>query len=341
MNEIQSLIINLLPSKRKTTSGGWISVNAVCCHHRGHSQDRRQRGGVLLTDQGGFNWHCFNCGFKTGWSPGKLLSSNTKNLLKWLNLDDNELKRLMLLVLKIKNDQPVYANQAPVLQNDFKEVKLPPDSQTVNNWIAQGAEYPELLSVVDYIVNTRKFEWDWYDWFWSPEPGYRDRVLIPFYQNKKIVGYTGRKITEGKPKYLTESPSGYVFNIDRQDDKKQFLIVVEGQFDAIAIDGVAIMINEPNSVQIQRIKNLGKEVICVPDRDHGGRAMIDRAIKEQWSVSLPPWGLDIKDCSDAVARYGRLYVLTAILHYRVHGEIKLQLIKNQLPENYERTQSQL
>lgn len=333
MNEIQSLIVNLLPSKRKKTSGGWISVNAVCCHHRGHTQDRRSRGGVLLTDTGGFNWHCFNCGFKAGWSPGKLFSSNTKNLLKWLGLDEAELGRLNLLTLKIKNDQSIGSIKPFIYDLNLKEIKLPPDSQKVNDWISQGSNDPELFSIVDYIVNKRKFDWDWYDWYWSPDPGYRDRVLIPFYQDKKIVGYTGRKIQEGKPKYLTESQNGYVFNIDRQTEKRQYLILVEGQFDAIAIDGVAIMTNEASAAQIQRIRGMGKTVICVPDRDHGGRTMIDQAIKEQWSVSLPPWGDDIKDVAEAVAKYGRLYTLTAILHYRVEGEVKLQLLKNQLPKN--------
>jgi DNA primase len=158
-------------------------------------------------------------------------------------------------------------------------------------------------------------------------------VIVPFYHNQKIVGYTGRKVNDGKPKYLTESQPGYIFNIDRQDFQKKYVIVVEGQFDAIAIDGVAIMTNSPSQGQIAKINSLGKEVICVPDRDSAGSELLNSAIAQRWSASLPPWQEHIKDVADAVKYYGRLYTLSTILHYRVHGEIKIQMIKNKLRSN--------
>ena len=171
---------------------------------------------------------------------------------------------------------------------------------------------------------------DWYNWMWSPASGYKDRVLIPFYQDGKVVGYTGRKITEGKPKYLTDSQSGYVFNIDSQNYDRKFVIVTEGQFDAIAVDGVAIMTNEPNEAQVARINALAKEIIVVPDRDRPGAKMLKSAIDNGWGASLPLWDDDVKDVADAVKKYGRLYVLTTILHYRVSGEIKINLMKKKL-----------
>jgi DNA primase len=165
---------------------------------------------------------------------------------------------------------------------------------------------------------------------WSPAPGYVDRVLIPFYQDGKVVGYTGRKIKPGKPKYLTDSQSGYVFNIDAQDYNRKFVIVAEGQFDAIAVDGVAIMTNEPNDAQVARLTALGREVIVVPDRDRPGAKMLKHAIQNNWSASLPQWGDDVKDIADAVKKYGRLYALATILHYKVSGEIKINLLKKKL-----------
>jgi len=41
-----------LPGKRKSTASGWISFNAVCCVHNGHSQDKRGRGGIKTSNQG-------------------------------------------------------------------------------------------------------------------------------------------------------------------------------------------------------------------------------------------------------------------------------------------------
>ena len=105
MNQIQVALQNLLPPGRKLTTGGWISFNAVCCPHRGDSRDTKKRGGVLFTDEG-FTYHCFNCSFKAGWSPGKALSSNTKSLFKWLGMNDSDISKLGLVTLKFKEDQP-------------------------------------------------------------------------------------------------------------------------------------------------------------------------------------------------------------------------------------------
>ena len=173
-----------------------------------------------------------------------------------------------------------------------------------------------------------KFEW--YNWHWSPAPGWKDRVIVPFYHEGKIVGYTGRKIKEGKPKYLTEGQGTYVFNIDRQHDDRKYVLVVEGQFDAIAIDGVAVMSNELNEAQIMRLKMLGKEIIVVPDHDKPGAKMIEVALEHDWAVSVPEWGNDVKDAAKAVELYGRVFTLFAILDAKETNKIKIELLKKKL-----------
>lgn len=333
MNEIQDALLALLPPKRKATPSGWSSFNAPCCIHTGNSKDTRQRGGILLTTKGGWTYHCFNCNFKAGWAPGHLLTKNTKNLFKWLGLSENEISKLGLIALKLKDDQPVAKKS---ISFTLEERSLPDGSMLLKEW-AQVVWKPgadeDMVRVFEYLVS-RGMELDWYDWMWTPAPGYKDRVIIPFYQDGKIVGYTGRKITEGKPKYLTDAQPGYVFNIDRQKNDREYIIVVEGQFDAIGIDGIAIMHNEPNETQCARINALGKQVIVVPDRDKAGLKLIQAAIKHNWAVSLPPWN-DVKDVADAVAKYGRIYTLFTILHYRETNEIKIQLLKKKLEALYD------
>lgn len=327
MNDIQAALFALLPPSRKHTSGGWESFNAVCCHHRGEKPDSRKRGGIK-TDGDAWTYHCFNCGFKAGWSPGKSLSGNTKLLFRWLGLSELDIGKLNLVALTHQENMPK-ANKA--LNFNLKEIALPADSRLLVDWISEGEA---AVPVVEYLLS-RGMDINWYNWMWSPEPGYSDRLLIPFYQDGKIVGYTGRKITEGKPKYLTESQSGYVFNLDRQTHDRQFVIVTEGQFDAIAIDGVALMTNEPNDTQVARLQALGKEIICVPDRDRPGAKMLDHALKHDWSSSLPPWGDDVKDVADAVKKYGRLYTLSTILHYKTDNKIKTELLKKKLEALHE------
>ena len=326
MNEVQAAIQSLLPPNRKLTTGGWISFNAACCHNRGDRPDSKKRGGVLFTDEG-FTYHCFNCGFKAGWSPGKLLSANTKSLFRWLGMGDTDISRLGLVTLKFKEDQP---QTKRALVFDLMERPLPDECKSINQWIAEGNQEEELLDVISYLVDKRKVGWDWYNWHWSAAPGFRDRVIVPFYHDNKIVGYTGRKITEGKPKYLTDSQNGYVFNLDSQTYDRSCVIVVEGQFDAIAIDGAAIMTNEPNETQCARLNALGKQIIVVPDRDRPGARLVKAALDNGWAVSLPPWEDSVKDVADAVKKYGRLYTLTTILHYQETNKIKIQLLQKKL-----------
>lgn len=330
MNDIQNSLLSLLPYRRKQTPSGWTSFNAPCCHHRGEKPDQRQRGGILLNEQGSFQYHCFNCNFKAGWSPGNLLTKNTKLLFTWLGMNDIEIGKLNLYVLKIKDNQPVVKK---IHSPDISEKTLPDLSLPIIEWANNDVDIEQrdmLIAVVDYITKQRGMDVDWYPWYWSPSPGYRDRVLIPFFHESKIVGYTARKIADGKPKYITDAQPGYVFNLDNQNHDRKYTIVVEGQFDAIAVDGCAIMHNEPNDTQITRLNSLDKEIIIVPDRDRAGAKLLKCAIDNAWSVSMPPWEADIKDVADAVKRYGRIYTLRTILHYRETNKLKIEIMKKRL-----------
>ena len=73
----------------------------------------------------------------------------------------------------------------------------------------------------------------------------------------------------------------------------------------------------------------------MPDRDRPGAKMIKSALANNWSVSMPPWGDDVKDVADACLKYGRLYTLTTILHYCEDNEIKIQLLKKKLENLHE------
>jgi hypothetical protein len=244
-------------------------------------------------------------------------------------MSDSDISKLGLVTLKFKEDQP---QTKKALNFVLAERPLPDDTMSVMEW-TKDPRWPDVAEdvgkVVEYILS-RGMSVDWYNWMWTPAAGYKDRVIIPFYHDGKVVGYTGRKITEGKPKYLTDSQSGYVFNLDRQTYSRSCVIVVEGQFDAIAVDGVAIMTNEPNETQCARLNAIGKQVIVVPDRDRPGAKLVKAALDNNWAVSLPPWEEDVKDVADAVKRYGRLYTLTTILNYQEANKIKIQLLQKKL-----------
>ncbi len=331
MNEIQSTINAFLPHNKKTSPSGWISFNGICCHHNGERPDTRGRGGLLFTDKG-FQYHCFNCNYKSGYTYGKLLTSNTKKLFQWLGIPSSEINRLSLYALKMKDDT---IQNNPQISFNLVEKQLPDNCRPFMSWVQyiktkttltdEDLEIQSALESIEKYLGKRGMKLYYADWHYAHTPGFKDRVIIPFTHEGKIVGYTGRKIVEGSPKYISDSQSGYLFNIDKQTHDKKFVIVTEGPFDACAVDGIAILTNEPNQIQIQRINSLNKEVIVVPDRDTAGLKLIDVAIEQGWSVSTPPWRENIKDVNDALINYERLYTLYSILHYRESNKLKKEL----------------
>ena len=84
---------------------------------------------------------------------------------------------------------------------------------------------------------------------------------LSFFMNEKIVGWTARAMNGDKPKFISEQQPGYVFNLDNQTYDKKFVVVCEGPFDAISIDGCALLGAEIKDQQDWLLKRLEKEII--------------------------------------------------------------------------------
>ena len=123
---------------------------------------------------------------------------------------------------------------------------------------------------------------------------------------------------------------GYVVGTDLQHHSWNYVLVMEGVFDALSINGLAVLHAEINDAQVRLIRSLGQEVIVVPDQDAAGMKLVDRAVELGWSVSMPNWGDDVKDVNDAVIKYGRLATLITILANKESSKIKIELRKKQI-----------
>jgi|TARA_R110000822_G_scaffold143948_7_gene282442 hypothetical protein len=320
MSIVYDTLIQYLPAKRKTTPSGWTSFNAPCCIHNGDSADKRQRGGLISNADDGVSYHCFNCGFKASWQQGRNLSGKMRKLLQWLNTPDDIINKLALTVMQ-ENEGFTITQQLVELPK-FNTVPLPDDAVKITD-ITDFSKYS--MSVLEYM-SVRGLNLDDTDYYWSPSLGYRDRLIIPFYYEKRIVGWTARTVHADKqPKYMSEQQPGFVYGLDEQGYNKVFCIVCEGPMDAIHIDGVALLGSEIKDQQAMLINKVDKQIIVVPDRDEAGSKLIDQAIELGWSVSLPEWSDDINDIGDAVAKYGRLYTLYSIVNNAESNELKIRL----------------
>jgi hypothetical protein len=319
MSIVSDTITAHLPSKRKTTPSGWTSFNAPCCQHNGNTADTRGRGG-LISEGDTVSYHCFNCGYKASWQPGRAVSVKLRKLLQWLNCSDDTITKLTFDVMRINEGVQVAERKIEI--PTFETVPLPPDAVKIKD-ITEFNKFS--MAILEYIA-TRNLDLDDTDYYWCPSLAYRDRLIIPFYYEKRIIGWTARTITaDKKPKYMNEQQPGFVYGLDKQTYDKEFAILVEGPMDAIHIDGCALGGSEINDAQALLLDRLGKEIVVVPDRDHAGKKLVEDAISRGWGVSMPEWDQDINDVGDCVDKYGRLYTLYSIASAAETSPLKIRL----------------
>jgi hypothetical protein len=326
----------LIPPRAKSSPSGWTSFNAPCCHHRGHSQDTRKRAGLRF-DQG-IVYNCFNCKFTASWLPGRPVSGKFQSLCRWLGGSEDDIKQLIFEALK--TESPEYEHKIEEAKVAFEPKELPEDSKTLWEWACDPMSLTEdlrqnLIDTIQYVIN-RGFDPNSKQLYWSPAAGYNERVIIAFTYEDKIVGSTARKIRDGKPKYLSDQHPHFVFNIDEQKEEQKYVFVCEGPFDALAMGGVALLTNDIAEQQERIINSLGSEVIVIPDQDEAGLMLIKRAMECDWAVAFPNWDSDVKDCADAVQRYGRLFVTVDAIKTAQKGEIKLTMALKQLEQRLKR-----
>jgi DNA primase len=157
-----------------------------------------------------------------------------------------------------------------------------------------------------------------------------NRIIVPYTYRNKIVGYTSRFLDNKTPKYINEQQPGYVFNIDIQKSDWQVCIVTEGIFDALSIDGVAVMHDDISQEQIQLLSTLNKQIIVVPDRDQTGLKICERALELGYQISLPDWDVNVKDVNDAVVKYGKLATIISILQSATSSKIKIEMQRKKI-----------
>jgi DNA primase len=166
------------------------------------------------------------------------------------------------------------------------------------------------------LVTPRKSGSGWYDRF-------RNRLMIPIHsETGALVGFGGRSLDGSDPKYLNSpdsdlfNKSRILYNLHRSKDAMRRIdraILVEGYFDAIAIDHagvpgvVASMGTSLTSGQASLLRRYTTRVVIAYDGDDAGRAATLRAAPVLLSAGLTVSALDLqgeKDPDTLVQKFG-------------------------------------
>ncbi len=340
---VWTAVQDAVASRRKKGHGASFSICCPSCVDRGYTVDKKYRCWIKRDHAVGV--HCYNCALKIKHTPGQRLSQNLKRFLANLGVDDMDIKRLayraMTISTMLEGNPEAMALAEVEVSMKFDPMSLPAGSKSFEAWAEAGCTDPDFLAVADYLFTRGSDVAASTTFFWTPDKkdDFNRRLIIPFYYQGGIVGYTGRSVdAEISPKYYNKMPKDYVFNNHvMMDRSRQFILVVEGVIDALAIDGISTMGARLSDRQAAWIESFGKQIILVPDRDKAGSDVIDMAQKRGWQIAFPAlseamssrnwWDTSCKDSADAVLNYGRLYTLTSILKTATRNEREIAVKK--------------
>jgi DNA primase len=166
------------------------------------------------------------------------------------------------------------------------------------------------------LITARKEKSGYYDRF-------RNRLIIPIHSDTgALVGFGGRSLDGSEPKYLN-SPESELFNKSRllynihrsKDAMRRYdrAILVEGYFDAIAIDHagvpgvIASMGTSLTAGQASLMRRFTRNVVIAYDGDPAGRNATLRAAQVLLAAGLNVSALDLqgeKDPDSLVQKHG-------------------------------------
>ncbi len=180
-------------------------------------------------------------------------------------------------------------------------IKLPESTYLISNL----SDFSPSKNIAINYLNSRKIPIE--GMYFCNSGKYRDRIIIPYYGEKKNINYwNGRDIT-GKHNLKYWSPSLKECGVGKEDviyfykipPEKQTIVLTEGEFDAISLTlsglwGAAVSGKEISNKQIQMIKN---NKICLSfDNDKWWKQSLSkigqRLLKEGFELTFvcPPVG---------------------------------------------------
>ena len=175
---------------------------------------------------------------------------------------------------------------------------------------------------------------------------FRNRVIFPIINTAgEIIGFGGRIIGEGEPKYLNSQETKvfqkknnlYGMNVAKDYiGKEGFIILVEGYMDVVSLhqagikNAVASLGTALTPNQATLIKRFTKNVILSYDADSAGQNAADRGLDILYEEGLKAKVLIVpegKDPDEFIKKNGRKAFAEAVEQALPHGDFKIARIK--------------
>ena len=322
MLDLEQTIRQHVPLGR-ANSKGWVQVLCRVCNDHGK---KGLRGGFNFSG-GGLGYQCFNCHHTAHYVSGQYSSpsDDLKTVFTSFGIPDDIWNQLVMESLKNRNSDLAIANfdKKVLKQNTFEPKPIP-----LPEFFFPLADLPEDLPIRQlaelHLTEERQIEPSAYpfmigfkDKAFKHSDEWAKRLIIPVYDRTgRLIFYQGRDLlgkSNAKYKSSATERDNVLYGMDQvYAHSNTPLFITEGFFDAFHLNGCAVLGRQMTEGMIHHLNRSIREKVVVPDRFGSGQDLALAALKQGWKVSTPDLG-GCKDVTDAVIKYGKLYVMKTIL----------------------------
>ena len=292
MDYVDSKFIGLVSSRLEKFKRVKSNLYNFRCPICGDSKKNKSKTrGYLYAVKANTNFKCHNCG----------ASMSLNNFLK--QVDPAVHKQYVLEKFKeghtgrnFVTEEPDFKFEAPKFKKKLKLPKASEDPRPAGYLTARKLNPDHFYYAKHFkkFVNSLKQTFD-------DEKNDEERIIIPLYYEKNLIGLQGRSIKPNPVKYITvmlddDAPKIYGLDNIRRDAP---VYITEGPFDSTFIRNAIAMCGADANVDRWGISNR----VWIYDNEPRNREIVNRiskTIDSGDSVVIWPEGIDDKDINDMV-----------------------------------------
>ncbi len=311
ISSLEDLIRSKIPLG-KLSGNGFYAVRCPCCN------DYKERGGwrIETTD---ILYNCFNCGTSAGYSiDDTKISGRLKKVLFDFGFTESDLNQIQATNFFNKGTPESISLASLKKVNLFTpEIELPPNSRLLSY-----EDEKEMLYLINRHIDTT------YPFYISNDSKFKDRIIIPFYKNSKLIYWQARTILDIQPRYLNSSTpkEAILFNHDELfKNYNRPLFVTEGVFDALLVNGLALIGSKLNEAKLEILAKSRRELIFIIDKDKNGLQVAKKVLEYQLgSITFSPG--DKTDVNTSILKYGKLWTIYEMLKNKTSIKFNVDLL---------------
>lgn len=287
-------------------NGGWRALRCMACN------DHSPRGAFKFENDSVL-YNCFNCASKMVYQEGSgKLTKKAKEILESFGITRDEMRKLTSSMFLEKQEET-----SPTLEELTKPKIFTPEVAWPENCLplVTTEGYDELQNpLLEYLLG-RNIDPVRTQFYFSTSKKLIGRVIIPYFRNGKLIYWQARHIDSSiKPRYLNcaVAKDAVMYGYDRLHAFDETpLFVTEGVFNAILVNGIAIMSSDLNAAKIEVLKKTRRRLIFIRDRDANGDKLSQQVLENGWEVTTTD--SRVGDVNDSINRFGAAYTAYSLI----------------------------